>query len=283
MDIPGTDNNNKNVNLSERKINVDELRKCKLFVATPMYGGLCYGMYMKAALDLQGQLQHLGVECKFSFLFNESLIPRARNYLVDEFLRSGYTHMLFLDSDIHFDPRDIISLLALDYDVSGAPYPKKSIKWASILKAIDIAKNNNRTLSADDLNSLVGDYVFNPVPGTKQFNVMEPLEVLELGTGFMMVKRKVYEDFAEAYPHLKYKPDHVGQEHFDGTRYIHAFFDTVIDPQSHRYLSEDYMFCQYWRNMGGHVWLCPWMKTLHVGTLAFTGDLPKIAQLTGSL
>ena len=68
----------------ELKINVDELKKCKLFIATPMYGGQCFGLYAKAALDLQTQMMKYGIETKFSFLFNESLITRARNYLADE-------------------------------------------------------------------------------------------------------------------------------------------------------------------------------------------------------
>ena len=106
---------------------------------------------------------------------------------------------------------------------------------------------------------------------------------MEIGTGFMMVKREVFEKYAEEYPHLHYKPDHVGQANFDGTRYIHAFFDTVIDPQSHRYLSEDYMFCQNARAIGLQVWLCPWMKTTHVGTYGFQGDLPAVAALSGNL
>jgi hypothetical protein len=125
--------------------------------------------------------------------------------------------------------------------------------------------------------------VFNAVPGTTQFKVSEPLEVMEIGTGFMLIKQAVFTKFAEEYPHLNYKPDHAGQANFDGSRYIHAYFDTVIDPDSHRYLSEDYMFCQYWRAIGGSIWLCPWMRTQHVGTYAFTGDMNAIAALTGNL
>lgn len=273
----------KEVSRVVESITTDELKKFKLFVATPMYGGQCYGMYMKSCLDLQAHLNQLGVHTRFSFLFNESLITRARNYLVDEFLRSDCTHLLFLDSDISFDAKNIVELLALDYNIVGAPYPKKAIKWQNVINAIDKAKMNNRPIQAEELNAIIGDYVFNPVPGTKEFQVNKPLEVLELGTGYMMVKREVFTEFAESYPHLKYKPDHAGQDHFDGSRYIHAFFDTVIDPQSHRYLSEDYMFCQYWRNIGGQVWLCPWMPTMHVGTLSFPGNLGKIAELTGNI
>ena len=108
----------------EIQVKLDELKKHKLFIATPMYGGMNHGLYMKSCLDLQTTFMRYGIEIKFSFLFNESLITRARNYLVDEFLRSDYTHMLFIDSDINFNAQDVIALLALDKDVIGGPYPK---------------------------------------------------------------------------------------------------------------------------------------------------------------
>ncbi len=273
-------------------IKSEDLRKVKLFIATPMYGGQCCGLYMKSSLDTQIMCWQHGIDLKFSFLFNESLITRARNYLVDEFLRSDCIHLLFIDSDIHYNPQDILALIALDKDIIGAPYPKKSINWRNINagairahEAKQAAEKEGKEFKFDPgmLEGLVGEYVFNPVPGTTQFRVVEPLEVMEIGTGFMMVKRQVFEKFKAEYPHLNYKPDHVGQNNFDGTRYIHAYFDTVIDPDTHRYLSEDYMFCQYWRAIGGQVWLCPWMRTGHVGTYMFTGDMNKVAELTGNL
>jgi hypothetical protein len=263
----------------EIQVKIDDLKKNKLFVATPMYGGQCHGLYAKSSLDLQNMLNQYGVATKFSFLFNESLITRARNYLVDEFLRSDCSHLLFLDSDIHFNPQDVVALMALDKDVIGAPYPKKSINWANIAHAA----RTHPQLEPRELENLVGEYVFNVVHGTQQFQVSEPLEVMEIGTGFMMVKREVFSKFKDAYPELQYKPDHVGQAHFDGSRYIHAYFDTVIDPVSHRYLSEDYMFCQWWRKIGGQIYLCPWMRTQHIGSYAFTGNMPKVAELTGRL
>jgi hypothetical protein len=268
------------------QVNIEELRKNKLFVATPMYGGMSHGLYVKSCLDLQTVMMRYGIEVKFSFLFNESLITRARNYLVDEFLRTDHTHMLFIDSDIHYDPNDIVALMALDKDVVGGPYPKKSINWANIAETA----RKNPDLNPKELENLVGEYVFNVVKGTQQFQVSEPLEVMEIGTGHMMIKRHVFDKMAAEYPTIKYKPDHVGQAHFDGSRYIHAYFDTVIDTVdsivgggSERYLSEDYMFCQMWRKMGGQIFLCPWMKTQHIGTYAFTGNMPAVAQYTGRL
>lgn len=271
----------------ELQIRIEDLRKNKLMVCTPMYGGNCNGLYMKACLDLQGQCQNMGIEVRFSFLFNESLITRARNYLVDEFIRADFTHLLFIDSDVLFNPQDVIAMLALDKDVIGGPYPKKSINWTNVFKGakrvIENANIDKEKWNPGELEAITGDYVFNPIPGTKSFNVTEPLEVMEIGTGFMMIKRAVLDKFKEEYPHLNYKPDHVGQANFDGSRYIHAYFDTVIDPDSHRYLSEDYMFCQYWRAIGGSIWLCPWMQTTHVGTYGFQGNMQKIAELTGSM
>ena len=270
----------------EIKIKVDDLKKYSVFVATPMYGGMAHGLYIKSCLDLQSLLRNYGVEVKFSFLFNESLITRARNYLVDEFLRSDCTHLLFIDSDIHYNPQDVVALLALDKDVAGAPYPKKSINWGSVAAAA----RNHPDMPPGELEGLVGEYVFNVVKGTQQFSVTDPLEVLEIGTGFMMVKREVFSKLAEAFPLIRYRPDHVGQANFDGSRYIHAYYDTVIDSAesitgggSDRYLSEDYMFCQMWRKIGGQIFLCPWMKTQHIGTYAFTGNMPAIAQYTGKL
>lgn len=269
------------------EISRESLRLKKLFVATPMYGGMNHGMYAKSCLDLQAICGQYDVEVRFSFIFNESLITRARNYLVDEFLRTeGFTHMLFIDADIHFDPRDVIALLALDKDVAGGPYPKKSIKWSSVKEAL----KRNPDMDAGELEKVAGDFVFNPVPGTEKFSVGEPISVLEIGTGFMIIKREVFGKLAAAFPGIHYKPDHVGQANFDGTRYIHAYFDTVIDTKesmtgggSDRYLSEDYMFCQMWRKIGGEIWLCPWMRTHHIGTYAFHGDMPAVANYVGSL
>ena len=260
----------------EISIKKEELQKKSLFVATPMYGGQCHGLYMKACLDLQSICMAYGIQVKFSFLFNESLITRARNYLADEFIhRSDCTHMLFLDSDIHFNPQDVIALLALNKEVIGGPYPKKAIKWRAVKKAME----KNPEIDVGVLEKLTGDYVFNPVKGTAQFNVTDPLEVLEIGTGFMMVTKKAMKKFAESYSQYMYKPDHVRTEHFDGSREILMAFQAEVDPKSKRYLSEDYWFCQKAQEINLKTWFCPWMKMQHVGTYIFGGSLADLASI----
>ena len=270
----------------EVKIPIEELREKKIFVATPMYGGMCSGMYSKACCDLATLSTKYQMDLKFFYLFNESLIPRARNYLVDEFLRAEeYTHLMFIDADIHFDPNDVLTLAALDKDIIGGPYPKKCIAWEKVRNAVDTG------LADEDptvLEQYTGDYVFNPVENTHKIQVAEPVDVLEIGTGFMLIKREVFDDFKEAYPQFTYTPDHNRSEHFSGDREIHAYFDTVIDSdaylgeisgKSNRYLSEDYFFCQFVRRLGYKIYLCPWMKLGHMGSYVFSGSMQSLANL----
>lgn len=259
------------------EIPIAELQKKKLFVATPMYGGQCAGAYTKSSLDLVTMCLKYGIQCQFFFLFNESLITRARNYLVDEFMRSDATHLMFIDSDIDYSPMDVIALLAFDKEIIGGPYPKKCIAWE---KVYDAAKFGLADSNPNDLEKYSGDYVFNVVPGTKEIAMDSPVEVLEIGTGFMLISRAAMEKWKAAYPDRTYKPDHNRTANFDGSREIHAYFDTVIDPETKRYLSEDYMFCQYARAVGMQVFLCPWMHIKHIGAASFSGSLESLAVLS---
>ena len=268
----------------EIKIDKAELQKRKIFVATPMYGGQCSGMYTKSIGDLVKLGAMYGVDVNLYFLFNESLITRARNYLVDEFLRSDYTHLMFIDSDIGFDAKDVLALSVVaepgsDKEIVCGPYPKKTISWEKIKMAVDkgFADQNPNAL-----DNFVGDFVFNPAKGQNEIPLNQPVEVLEGGTGFMMIQRSALEKYQKAYPEFMYKPDHVRTKHFDGTREIMAFFDCIICPDTKRYLSEDYMFCQWARKAGIKVWLCPWMRTQHMGNYMFGGSLTDLAKIGAS-
>lgn len=302
----------------EIKVSLDELQTRKLMVATPMYGGQCAGMYARSIADLSAWCARHEIGLQLYYLFNESLITRARNYCVDEFLRSDCTHLMFIDSDIGFNPQDVIAMLAMmsddsPYDIMGGPYPKKCISWEKIKQAVD------KGVADEDPNALekfVGDYVFNPKSNQREIPLGKPVEVLEIGTGFMMVRRNAFEKYKEAYPYLSYKPDHVRTAHFDGTREIHAYFDCIIDrgysyqdlhdllenvaagkedlqeaakkivsmeeKSSKRYLSEDYNFCYHAEKIGLRTWFCPWMQLQHVGSYIFGGSLADLASIGAS-
>lgn len=268
------------------KVELSELRKKKIFVATPMYGGQCHGMYCKSTADLAKICQAYGIEIRFFYLFNESLITRARNYCVDEFLRSDYTHLMFIDSDIGFDPNDVLTLAALmDHEdpdgkkIVCGPYPKKTIAWEKIKMAVEKGYADD---NPNNLERYVGDYVFNPTGNETHVRIDEPVKVLEGGTGFMMVTKDAFKKFDEAYPEYSYLPDHVRTKHFDGTREIMMYFQALIDEKSKRYLSEDYMFCQWMQKIGVDVWMAPWMKLIHTGSYTFGGSLADLAALGAS-
>ena len=266
------------------EMNIEQLRGKKIFLATPMYGGVCHGAYTKALADLMILATKHAIDIKLYFMFNESLITRARNYLADEFLRSGYDYLLFIDSDIHFEAQDVLVLSHYainndDMDVICGPYPKKAISWEKIKQAVDRGFADKNPLL---LEEFVGDYVFNPADGITQFKIDEPVEVKEGGTGFMLIKRSAFEAWDKAYPERSYKPDHVRTKSFDGSREIMAYFDCVIDPESKRYLSEDYMFCQHSRAIGLKVWMLPWIKLKHAGTYIFGGSLAALAAVGAS-
>ena len=266
----------------EIKIDLDVLRKRGLFLATPMYGGVCAGMYTRSVADLAAICAQNGIPLQMYFLFNESLITRARNYCCDEFVRSTSEHLMFIDSDIGFNPQDVIAMMSLQaqeenkYDIIGGPYPKKCISWEKIKAAVD------KGVADEDpsvLEKFVGDYVFNPKGGQQSIQISEPCEVLEIGTGFMMVTKKAMKKFADSYQQYMYKPDHVRTEAFDGSREIMQYFQAEIDPKSKRYLSEDYWFCQKAQDIGLKTWFCPWMKMQHVGTYIFSGSLADLASI----
>lgn len=319
------------------KLNVpiERLRQCRVFVATPMYGGQCSGQFAQSMQSLQSAFARHEVPLNVYYLSNESLITRARNYCVDEFLRSGATHLMFIDSDIGFNGNDILGMLGMtvsnepnDYDIVGGPYPKKTVSWEKIRLAVDKGygdpQNPNSELrNPDILAKFVGDYVFNPVKGTNTFAIAEPVEVLELGTGFMLVRRETFLKFQERYPDYKIRPDHVRTAHFDGSRLIHQFFQAEIDKPdpfryfapalekisksgenfnakaeaakamreyaeakekaSLRYLSEDYWFCQKARAIGLKTWLCPWIQLQHVGSYVFGGSIQDLANIGAPL
>lgn len=259
----------------EINVSEDEMRKKKLFIGLPMYGGQCHGITTRSLMELTASCKGI-IDIQPYFLFNESLIPRARNYIAEMFLKSDCTHLLFVDSDIGFSAEHVFHMLGLmsdesEYDIMCGPYPKKCISWEKIKYAVDKGVSDE---NPNELENYVGDYVFNPVP-TASGNVKldEPVEVLESGTGFMMIQKRALLKFADHYKELSYKPDHVRSADFDGSKEITTFFDCIIDPETKRYLSEDYFFCQMSRKIGIPTWLCPWIKLDHAGSYIFGGSL----------
>lgn len=245
----------------------DDLKNKKLLIGTPMYASKCHGGYLHSVLSLLTLCRQIGVQCAVSFICNESLLQRSRNYVVDEFLRSGFTHLIFIDTDIHFKPEDVIALLLLDKDVIGASYSLKEISWNNIIHAVQ--KNNK--IPINHLERIAGHI---PLEEDKEkIQVIQQnfdlVETDKLTTGFMMIKRQVFEKLQIVYPEYYYRPDHIGTQHFGGQRKIQMFFSVEIDADTHELTTEYEFFCKLWRNIDGKIYKCPWMVLTHVGLHSF--------------
>lgn len=251
-----------------------------LNVLTPMYGGMAMGNYIESLLKLMAIGQRYGISMNYTFTYNESLISRARNRLVDEFIKnSKATHAVFIDADIGFNPEDIMAMLESDFDIAGAPCSKKNIRWDRIQRMLS---KNGRQYSPVELASVVGDFVFNfeEFAGKREIKIQEPQEMRNVGTGLMMVRRNVFEKFKESFPDRWY--DGKGDASaLPGP--IHDFFHVGINPQTHVYDSEDYWFCVEAKSLGFKVMLLPWIRTTHMGSFQFVGDMRAVAALAGEI
>ena len=98
------------------------------------------------------------------------------------------------------------------------------------------------------------------------------ISVYDAGTGFMLIKREVFEKMIEAYSELKYIDD-TGSLSVEEKEWTYAFFNSYVDPEKHRFLSEDYGFGRYWQKIGGQVWVDPSIELMHLGRYEYKGKL----------
>ncbi len=261
------------------------LKGAKLFVATPMYGGMCHAVFTTSLTGLVALCARHEVSLRFHVTTDESLIPKARNAGVHEFLRSDADYFMFIDSDIGFNPADVLGMLALmlsdtnrKYDVLAVPYPKKSINWSKIKEALD-AKISHP--NPEDMAKSGYLFSFNPTKGEEfTFSPFQVSEVNDVGTGFMMIPRSTFTRYKNFYPDNSYlpHPEKLGVP-TDPSSAMHSFFNPKIDPETKYYIGEDYMFCKDVKKMGGKIWILPWIELTHAGSYHYTSSLSKAASL----
>jgi hypothetical protein len=243
-----------------------------LFVATPMYGGMCNGQYTVGMISMVAVFSHAKVPFEYSYMMNESLITRGRNSLADSFLHSDCTHLMFIDADIGFDPVDILKMIDADKDIICGLYPRKEIDWIQVHNAVA------QGVPPQELHRYTGSFVVNAVGDAEQVagTINTPVEISNGGTGFMLIKREVFEKLASVVP--EYNNDMYAVIEADQRpKVIKEFFATSIDAESgNRLLSEDYHFCKIARQAGFKVWAAPWAKLIHCGTYNFSGQLPRV-------
>ena len=246
---------------------MEEEKKPHVFLAVPMYGGMCTGFFTQSLITATKVLSDNNIDLSVSFLFNESLIQRGRNLLAHQFMQNdAATHLMFIDADIKFNPADIVHMLRADKDIICGIYPKKEINWHTVEQAVKDG------VPVDQLKNKTGSMVVNLVGYEGQVTVPanEPLEIWNGGTGFMLIKKEVLVKMKEQLP--AYRND-VKVLSGEITDWITEYFACAIEPGVQRLLSEDYYFCWKAREMGIKIYAAPWVNLGHFGSYLFEGGL----------
>ena len=249
---------------------VYDFNKVVLMVGTPCYGGLLHEAYMHSFLRTQKEAETKGYRLHLNSMGNESLITRARNTIVSQFLnQENLTHLLFIDADIAWQAETVTRMLSVDEEVVAAIYPRKGLEWQHVEKYVKSAPNDLKNLE----QKLLGYNLNFKDPHNIPMYQGGFVEVLDAATGFMMIKRETILKMIEAYPELKYTSDQMLNGGLYTSDNCYAFFDTMIDPVSNRYLSEDYAFCRLWQKIGGKIYADVASSLTHYGTYSFKGNV----------
>ena len=242
------------------------LARMSVYIATPMFGGRAHARYCDSLMRLLDRLQREGFDAQLDAVGNESLIQRARNLMADRFLRSRCAHLLFIDSDIAFEPDEVLRLLRSGLPLVSGAYPKKYYDWAKIRARLDAG-------AGEPVQTVGLDYNVNMDPvGLGLQDGFVP--VLDTATGFLLIARDVLQAVHAAHPELECVNDitiHTGEVQRQRYR---AVFECMIDPDSRRYLSEDFSFLRRAQALGYRVHCDLQSRLTHIGTLELPGACP---------
>jgi len=220
------------------QVNTERLKNTRVHFCIPCYGGMITEQTFMSFIKWGNTARQLGIEWAIETMNNESLISRGRNTLTAKFLNNTEsTHLMFIDADIGWEPWHLLAMIDRDVDVIGGLYPMKTmpIKW--VVNGFEGAEQGEDGLQ----------------------------EVSKTGTGFMLIKRQVFEDM-KAHPAVKpYKSDIGLAPELD--QHMRTYFDTAV--RENRYYSEDWTFCENWRDLGGKIWVDKRVMLRHTGSYVF--------------
>jgi hypothetical protein len=243
------------------------LRNFRPLIMTPSHDGTFCFTYMTSVIQLMAAAPAVGLPINFMFQVGDSLVTRARNHLVALFLSEPqWTHLMWIDADIGFSAEALFRLLLSDHDIAAGVYPLKREDWP--------AEGVPAGTTEQDFRQLHTRYTVNSGQASDPHVGLDIdpdgfMTVREAPTGFMLIKRHVFERMRAAYPELRYTPDMIGS--IDPGLY-YRFFDVSVDPDTSRYLSEDYTFCRRWEALGGTIYLDANSNLAHQGGKIYRGD-----------
>lgn len=203
----------------------------KIFVAIPLYDGKLGIETVRCLLNEQAMALGVGDDFTVSFLSSDSGIAGARNTLAHTFMETDFDRLVFLDSDITFEPGTLIKLAHHKADFVGGCYRYKNPTEAYPINWLE--DKEQKGLQANDQGLL---------------------EVKTLPTGFLALSRNVFETFRREYPERSY--EHLGQKNF-------CYFQFIF--KDGQFYGEDIFFCREWSEKGGKIYLDPELALTHWG------------------
>ncbi len=214
-----------------------------LFIALPAYD---FKVSLKLAVSLakfsRASAEH-GIDIQIGSICGCSVVSRARNLLAKDMLESKCDYLLFIDSDINFEPDDIFRLMAWGTD------PKKGI-----VAAVPRTRNESKVYIA------TLDYDEN---GDLTMNGMGLVRAKRVATAFMLVRREVFETLEREHPEWAYYDSKTD-------RTLSCMFDFQLAEEG--YIGEDFLFCDRVRSHGFEVWIDPTITLGHMGVQEYVGN-----------
>ena len=231
----------------------------KLFVTSPTTG-LVDIHYMRSIFELQAQCHKRKCHIQLH-LHKASLVTFGRNACTASFLSSDYTHMIFVDTDIQFNAKDIFRMIDADKEVILIPYPLKYYDWK---KADEMYTNYKIPVNK-------GGFVW-PIKVSNPEDMMVDNGVVEIErgpAGCMVIKRSAYERLINFYPEMKLKQRNLIDEKVHSNEFSYNFWDTLYDKNEGRIIGEDFAFCNRFRAAGGKVFALIDAEITHHGSAPF--------------
>ena len=244
--------------------------KAHIYVAVPCYNCQMRSEFATSLMQLQAICLRYGVQVSVQLMGNESLISRGRCILTGNFLASPANFLLFIDSDIAFNPATVFRLALHNKEICSAVYPKKSINWDLVRQ-----KKMSGSEMREDIRSSGVDFNINIIGGKATIE-NGFVRVLDAATGFFMMRRDAVERLTKHYEEELSCVNDIPGSNEAVPKYV-AIFDTMIDVESRRYLSEDYALCRRAQALDPpmEIWADVASPLTHIGSMALEGDITQ--------
>jgi glycosyltransferase involved in cell wall biosynthesis len=213
-------------------------KKRRVMIGTPCYDGRLDVWHVNSLLQTVRMSVDSNIEILPIWLSYDALIQRARNDLMALMLEMECDDIVFIDSDIEWQPEFLFKLLDYPVDVVGGTYPKKGDIEQYVAKILDMSTPRN------------------PETGL--------LSVDGLGTGFLRMSRKAVDylwNVCEPY------------EEKDQGKVRRLIFNVIV--QNGDLVSEDIYTCMKLKEGGFDIWLDPEITCSHIGIKKYTGNFSQ--------